>query len=265
MLTYPAIDPVAIQLGPVAVHWYGLMYVIAIGACWGLGLVRARREDSGWSADQVGDLVFYAALGGVLGGRIGSILFYDLATYLDEPLRMLMIWKGGMSFHGGMLGVFTAIWFYGRSSGRGFFGVSDFFAPLVPIGICAGRIGNFINGELWGKPTDVAWGMIFPHVDGLVRHPSQLYQAALEGLVLFAILWFYSSKPRPRLAVSGMFMLWYGVFRFAVEFVRVPDADIGYDAFDWLTRGQILTVPMIGYGIWLLVMSRRRYGRVGNE
>ena len=266
MLTYPNIDPVALSLGPLKIHWYGLMYLVGFGAAWWLGRARAcasngaraNEPNSGWTAEQVSDMIFYGALGAVLGGRLGYILFYDLPTYLDNPLKMLKIWEGGMSFHGGMLGVLVAMWLFGRKTGKSFFQVTDFLAPLVPIGLGAGRIGNFINGELWGKVTDVSWAMVFPHGGALPRHPSQLYQALLEGLIFFLILWLYSRKPRPTMAVSGLFLLCYGLFRFVVEFVREPDQQLGYLAFGWLTMGQVLSAPMILGGIGLLVWAYSR-------
>ncbi len=265
MLTYPYIDPVAINLGPLKIHWYGLMYLIGFGTAWWLGRVRATAPGSGWTADQVSDMIFYGALGAVLGGRLGYILFYDLPTYLDNPLKMLKIWEGGMSFHGGMLGVLLAMWLLGRKTGKTFFQVTDFLAPLVPIGLGAGRIGNFINGELWGKVSDVSWAMVFPHSGGLPRHPSQLYQALLEGLVLFLILWLYARKPRPTMAVSGLFLLCYGLFRFAVEFVREPDQQLGYLAFGWLTMGQVLSAPMIVGGVALMAWAYSRNLKSGTE
>ncbi|MDX1252089.1 MAG: prolipoprotein diacylglyceryl transferase [Gammaproteobacteria bacterium] len=254
MLTYPNIDPIAIDLGPIKVHWYGLMYLVGFAAAWWLGRLRASRPGSLWNAEQVSDMVFYGALGAVLGGRIGYILFYDLPVYLHEPLKMLKIWEGGMSFHGGMIGVLVAMWLLGRKTHKTFFQVTDFLAPLVPIGLGAGRIGNFINGELWGKVSDAPWAMVFPspQASELPRHPSQLYQAFLEGAALFLILWFFSRKPRPAMAVSGMFLTFYGLFRFIVEFVREPDAQLGYLAFGWLTMGQVLSTPMILGGVGLL-------------
>ncbi len=255
MFTYSAIDPIAIQLGPLAVRWYGLMYVIGILGGWWLGRVRARQPWSPVSAEQVDDMVTWIALGVILGGRIGSVLFYNFGDFLDRPIMLLEIWKGGMSFHGGFIGVVVALWWFGRRNGLSLIQLTDFAAPLIPIGLGAGRVGNFINGELWGKTTDVPWAVI---VDGLPRHPSQLYEAALEGLVLFVLLWAYASKPRPHMAVSGMFLLGYGLSRFAVEFVRLPDAHIGYMAWGWLTRGQVLTAPMIVGGIALLLIAYRR-------
>lgn len=259
MLSYPNIDPVAIALGPLKIHWYGLMYLVGIGGAWWLASRRLQRFDPQWTKDTLSDLVFWVAMGIILGGRLGYVLFYDLAAYIDNPALVLRIWEGGMSFHGGFLGVLLAVWLFGRKHKKSFFQLMDFIAPLVPIGLGAGRIGNFINAELWGKATDVSWAMIFPtDPEQLARHPSQLYQFALEGVALFVILWLYSRKPRPTMAVSGMFALCYGIFRFIVEFVRVPDAQLGYLAFDWLTMGQVLSIPMIVGGIGLIMFAYKR-------
>jgi phosphatidylglycerol:prolipoprotein diacylglycerol transferase len=253
MLTYPNIDPVAISLGPVKIHWYGLMYLVAFLSAWWLGRKRARQADSGWTDIMVSDLIFYGALGVILGGRIGYILFYNFSSFIDNPLILLKIWEGGMSFHGGLLGVIIAMYLFARKFNKTFFQISDFAAPLVPIGLGAGRMGNFINGELWGRVTEGPWGMVFPHAGELPRHPSQLYQFALEGVALFTLLWLYSKKPRPTMAVSGLFLLGYGIQRFIVEFARQPDEHLGFIAFGWLTMGQILSLPMIIIGagfIW---------------
>lgn len=257
-MTYPNINPIALQLGPLKVHWYGIMYLIGFSAAWWLGRHRARRPDSGWTEQQIGDLIFYGALGAVLGGRTGYVLFYDLPAYVTEPLRIFKVWEGGMSFHGGLIGVLVAMALYSRHIGKAFFEIMDFLAPLVPIGLGAGRVGNFINGELWGKVSDVPWAMVFPNGGPLPRHPSQLYEAFLEGVVLFTILWLFSRKPRPRMAVSGLFLLCYGLFRFAVEFVRVPDAQLGYLALGWITMGQILSTPLIIGGSALLWWAYRK-------
>ena len=250
MLPYPQIDPVALAIGPLKIHWYGLMYLIGIGAAWLILSRRLNRFDPTWTKEKLSDLVFWVAMGVIVGGRLGYVLFYDLSAYIANPLLILEVWKGGMAFHGGLIGVMLAVWWFGKRNGKSFFQIMDFIAPVVPIGLGAGRIGNFINAELWGKASDVPWAMIFPtDPQQLARHPSQLYQFALEGVALFLILWLYSRKPRPTMAVSGMFALFYGIFRFIVEFVRVPDAQLGYLAFGWVTMGQILCIPMILGGL----------------
>jgi phosphatidylglycerol:prolipoprotein diacylglycerol transferase len=258
MLTYPDINPVAISAGPFQVHWYGLMYLVGFLGGWWLGRLRTRRPGTGWQAVEIGDLLFYVALGVVLGGRVGYTLVYNFPGFIADPLVLFRIWQGGMSFHGGLVGVLIAMWLYARRTGRTFFQVTDFIAPLVPVGLGAGRIGNFINGELWGRPTDLPWGMVFPFVDAQPRHPSMLYEALLEGVVLFIVLWVYSSRPRPTMAVSGLFLVCYGVFRFLVEFVRQPDAQLGFIAFNWLTMGHLLSLPMIVLGAAFLVYAYRR-------
>ena len=260
MIAYPAIDPVAIQLGPLKVHWYGIMYLIGFSAAWFLGVYRAKRSGGLWTQDQVGDLIFYGAVGAVIGGRLGYVFFYNFDYFLRDPLWLFRVWEGGMAFHGGLLGVLAAMYLYGRSLGKNFFQVTDFIAPLVPIGLGCGRLGNFIGGELWGRASDVPWAMIFPKDPmQLARHPSQLYQLAIEGILLFLVLWFFSSRPKPRMAVSGLFLAIYGVGRFVVEFVREPDAQLGFIAFDWLTMGQLLSTPMILLGLAMMVFGYKRF------
>ncbi len=256
MLVHPDIDPVAFNIGPVRVHWYGLMYLVGFVAGAGLGVYRAARPGSGWRSQEVWDLLFYVALGVILGGRLGYMLFYNLGHYLDDPLDVLRVWSGGMSFHGGLAGVVVAVWLFARRSARSFLAVADFLAPLCALGLGAGRVGNFINQELWGRATDVPWAVLFPAAGLPARHPSQLYEAALEGAVLFAVVWAYSARPRPAGAVSGLFLAGYAVFRFLVEFWREPDAHLGFLAFDWLTLGQLLSVPVLLVGAWLMWRAR---------
>ncbi len=262
MLPYPNIDPVALDLGFLQIHWYGLMYLVGIGGAWILASRRLHAFDPTWSKEKLSDLVFWVAMGVIVGGRLGYVLFYDLPAYIANPLLILEVWKGGMSFHGGLIGVMLATLWFARRNGKSFFELMDFIAPLVPIGLGAGRIGNFINAELWGKVSDVPWVMGFPTGGPLPRLPSQLYQFALEGVALFVILWVYSRKPRPTMAVSGLFAVCYGIVRFIVEFVRVPDAQLGYLAWGWLTMGQVLCVPMILAGLGLMVYAYKRQAAV---
>jgi phosphatidylglycerol---prolipoprotein diacylglyceryl transferase len=258
MLIYPQIDPVMLQLGPVAVHWYGMMYLLAFAAFVLLGRRRAARHPAmGWDAQQIDDLLFYGVLGVIVGGRLGEVIFYQPAYFWQHPSEIIAIWKGGMSFHGGFLGVLVALAWFARKTGRSFLQVGDFVAPLVPLGLAFGRIGNFINGELWGRVADPAlpWAMVFPHVDALPRHPSQIYQAMGEGLLFFAMLWLYAKKPRATGAVSAVFLIGYGGFRFIAEFFRNPDAGfLGYLPLG-LSTAQWLCVPMIAIGVWLLWRS----------
>lgn len=258
MLIHPQFDPIALHLGPLAIRWYGLMYLAAFALFLGLGRYRMRtRPDLGWHRRELDDLLFFGVLGVVLGGRLGYIVFYKAAYYLQHPVEIFAVWQGGMSFHGGFLGVLVAMWLFARKSGKPWLAVTDFIAPLVPLGLGAGRIGNFINGELWGRPTDAPWGMIFPQAaDGIARHPSQLYQFALEGLALFALLWWFSAKPRPAGAVSGLFLIGYGSFRFLAEFAREPDNFLGLLSLG-LSMGQWLSLPMIIAGIAMLRWAYR--------
>jgi phosphatidylglycerol:prolipoprotein diacylglycerol transferase len=256
VLTHPNIDPIAFSIGPLAVRWYGLMYLAGFAIGWWLGLKRISNNQSPITRQQLDDLLFLIVLGVILGGRLGYVLFYKPAHYLAHPLEVFAIWQGGMSFHGGLLGVMLAMAFAARRHRVDYLRLMDFVAPLCPLGIAAGRMGNFINGELWGRVTDVPWGMVFRGAGDAPRHPSQLYQFALEGVLLFVILWWYSSKPRPRGAVSALFLIGYGALRFVAEFAREPDAFLGYLAMG-LTMGQWLCLPMIAGGLWLFRWSRR--------
>jgi phosphatidylglycerol:prolipoprotein diacylglycerol transferase len=249
MLHYPGFDPIAFEIGPIKVHWYGIMYLLGFAGAWWLARMRAAKPGSTWKPSDVDDLIFYAMLGVIFGGRIGYVLFYGTGFWAKDPLYPFKIWEGGMSFHGGLLGVLVATAIFARRRGRRIADVFDFLAPLPGLGLFFGRIGNFINGELWGKPTNVPWGF---NVNGQVLHPSQLYEAFLEGLVLFVVLWWFTSRPRPRLAPSGLFLVLYGMSRILVEFVRVPDEHIGYLAGGWLTEGQLLSLPMIIAGVALV-------------
>ncbi len=260
MINYPNIDPVALDLGLVKIHWYGISYVAGILAAWLLLRYRAKQSYWDYTDEQISDLIFYGMLGIIIGGRLGSVLFYNFSDYLQRPIEIFYIQQGGMSFHGGLLGVIVAVWFFSRKTNNSFFKVSDFIAPVVPIGLGSGRIGNFINGELWGAPSNLPWAMIFPDpaAGSISRHPSQLYEALLEGLVLFIVLWWFSMTPRPVKSIFGLFLLGYGVFRFMIEFVRIPDQHIGYLAFDWLTMGQLLSLPMIVFGLLLIILAYKK-------
>ena len=261
MLTHPNIDPVAISLGPLQVHWYGLMYLLGFYGAWWLGVRRTRLKHVRWHQDEVGDLLFYIVLGVILGGRIGYTVFYNFSGFLADPLTLLRIWEGGMSFHGGLLGVVVAEFLFARKTGKHVFDVADFTAVLVPFGLLTGRIGNFINGELWGAPTSLPWGMVFRDGGPEPRHPSMLYEAFLEGAVLLVLLLWFARKPRPALAASGLVLVGYGLFRSLVELVRVPDAHIGYLAFGWVTMGQVLSLPMILIGCGMLIWAYRQPAR----
>lgn len=256
MLTFPYIDPVAFSLGPVKVHWYGLMYLIGFVAAWLLAYWRTKHYKLDWTTEQISDLIFYAALGVILGGRIGYMLFYNTQELLHQPWALFKIWEGGMSFHGGLIGVIIAIWLFARRFNKKFWEVGDFVAPLVPVGLGAGRAGNFINGELWGRVTDVPWAMVYSHVDNQPRHPSELYEFGLEGIALFILVWCYASKPRATGRVAAVFLMGYAVCRLIAECFREPDPQLGYLAFNWLTMGQLLSIPMLLLGFWLWWVKR---------
>jgi len=256
MFAFPYIDPIAFSLGPLQVHWYGLKYLFGFIAAWLLAQVRAKRYKLDWTSEQIGDLIFYSALGVILGGRLGYMLFYNFQTLVHQPWALFKVWEGGMSFHGGLIGVMLAMFLYARKLKKPFLNVTDFVAPLVPLGLAAGRIGNFINGELWGRPTDMPWGMIFPHVDQVARHPTQLYEFGLEGVALFIVVWWYASKPRPNGNVSAIFLIGYAIARMIIELFRVPDPQLGYLAFNWVTIGQLLSIPMLLLGFFILWMNR---------
>lgn len=258
MLIYPQIDPVAFHLGPLAVHWYGIMYLIGFASAWGLLILRAGKNTNTWKREYISDLIFYGAIGVIIGGRLGYMLFYNFPELVQSPLSLFKIWQGGMSFHGGLTGAILALWLYGKKRGQSLFSTMDFVAPVAPIGLGAGRIGNFINGELWGRVTDQPWGMIYPDAGLQPRHPSEIYEFLLEGVLFFIIIWWFSSKPRPKMAVSGLFLLLYGCFRFFCEFFRQPDSQLGFIAWDWLTMGQLLSVPMIFLGTILLIISYKK-------
>jgi phosphatidylglycerol:prolipoprotein diacylglycerol transferase len=264
VLIHPQFNPVALSLGPLSVHWYGLMYLLAFLQFWGLGrqriLTHPQLSQAGWTVQQLDDLLFYGVLGVIAGGRLGQVLFYEPGYYLTQPLQIFAIWRGGMSFHGGFLGVLLAMWLYARKTGRTWLEITDFIAPLVPLGLAAGRIGNFINGELWGRAADpsLPWAMVFPWVDDLPRHPSQLYQAGLEGLALFVVLWLYSGQTRARGAVSGVFLIGYGVLRWIAEYFRSPDEGIFGFSYT-VSMGQWLSLPMIVVGIIFIVIANRQH------
>lgn len=257
MFIHPEFDPIAFAIGPVSVHWYGLMYLFAFTAGGLLAAYRASLPNSGWKVDEISDFVFYAALGVILGGRLGYTLFYNFAYYIQHPIEIFYVWTGGMSFHGGLLGVIIALLFYAKQTQRPFLEVTDFIAPFCGIGIAAVRFANFVNQELWGRVTDLPIGTVFPAAGPLPRHPSQLYEMLLEGIILFAILWLYTRQKRPLGRPSGLFLIIYGVSRFAIEFVREPDAHLGAVAFGWMTMGQILTIPMILLGSLLFLISQK--------
>ncbi len=257
MFTHPEFDPIAFSIGPLSVRWYGLMYLFAFTAGGLLAAYRARQPNSGWKVEEISDFVFYAALGVILGGRLGYVLFYNFSYYIRHPIEIFYVWTGGMSFHGGLIGVLIALYFYGKNTNRHFLEVSDFIAPFCGVGIGAVRFANFINQELWGRVTDLPIGMVFPLAGPQARHPSQLYEVFFEGIVLFTVLWLYTLKKRPLGRPSGLFLMIYGISRFFIEFVREPDAHLGAVAFDWMTMGQVLTLPMIVFGVILFLYGQK--------
>lgn len=257
MLVHPQFNPVALAVGPLSIRWYGLMYLLAFVLVLVLGRWRIRQHpEAGWGYKHLDDILSWGVMGVVIGGRLGYVLFYKPTYFFTHPIEIFYVWQGGMSFHGGFLGVLLAMWLFARSAHKPWLAVMDFIAPLVPLGLGAGRIGNFINGELWGRPTDVPWAMVFPTVDMQPRHPSQLYEFGLEGLALFTMLWLFSAKPRPVGAVSALFLMGYGSFRFLVEFSREPDDFLGL--LSWgLSMGQWLSLPMIVAGLAMMVWAYR--------
>ena len=256
MLVHPNFDPVVFSIGPLAVRWYGLMYLTAFGCVWWLGSRRIGKGVAPITREQFDDMIFFGILGVIVGGRLGYVLFYKPAYYLAHPLEVFAVWQGGMSFHGGFLGVLLAMAWFARKTDRRWLDIMDFLAPLVPLGLAAGRLGNFINGELWGRVTDVAWGMVFRGAGPLPRHPSQLYEMATEGLLLFVLLWFYSARRRPRGAVSGLFLIGYGLARFACEYTREPDDYLGLLALG-MSMGQWLSAPMVIAGAIMMAWAYR--------
>jgi len=262
-IQFPQIDPIIFSIGPIALRWYGLMYLLGFaGAIW-LGNKQADKPNSGWTREQVSDLLFYGFLGVILGGRVGYVLFYHFDYFLSDPIYLFKVWEGGMSFHGGLLGVITALFFFARRENKKILELGDFVAPLVPLGLGFGRIGNFINGELWGRVTDVPWAMVFPGGGPLARHPSQLYQAALEGFCLFLVLFLVSRKPRPLGLLSGIFLFGYGVSRFIMEFFRAPDKHLESLVTDYsLSMGQMLTIPMLIGGAWLIYRALKSQAKL---
>ena len=271
MLTLPHIDKVALHLGPVQIHWYGIMYVIGFAAAWWLARRQTARKGSTWNAEQVDDLIFWSMVGVIIGGRIGYVLLYVVPYQMEllhaDWLYPVKIWQGGMSFHGGLAGVLVALALYARRHGRRVLDVFDFCAVLPGIGICAVRIGNFINSELWGAATDWKWGFLVPDAGSgelVGRHASQLYEAGLEGIALFALLWWFARRPLPAGAIVGLGLLWYGLVRILIELVRVPDSQIGYLAGDWMTMGQLLSLPMLLAGVVLLLRAKSQPRASGN-
>lgn len=261
-MIHPNFDPVALSIGPLSIHWYGLMYVLGFLGVYLLWNLRIKKYphlvSSVWNSEVISDLVFYGAFGAVLGGRLGYVLFYKPAEYLANPLEIFMINQGGMSFHGGLLGVICALFLFARKLKLSFWEVADFVAPVAPVGLFFGRIGNFINQELWGTPTELPWGIVFTTADHQARHPSMLYEAILEGLLLFLVLWWIAKKPRPVGFLSGLFLVGYSLSRMLIEMVRVPDQHLDYLFFDWVTMGHLLSLPMFLLGLWLVLTAKRK-------
>ena len=261
MLHYPDFNPIALQIGPLAVHWYGIMYLVGFALVWILGRWRIQHGKTNLSTRDLEDIIFYCVLGVVVGGRLGYVLFYKPDEYLAHPIEIFYLWQGGMSFHGGLIGVLVVLFLFARSRGRTLLEIGDFVAPLIPLGLAAGRLGNFINGELWGRPTTLPWGMVFPQTqDGIPRHPSQLYEMCLEGFLLFAVVWWFARTPRPTGQVSAVFLMGYGLLRFLVEFTRQPDAFLGL-LFADLSMGQLLSLPMVLAGALIFYLSARKSNR----
>lgn len=262
-IAHPGWDPVAVKLGPLTIHWYALMYLAGFALAWRLAVRQTRLPFVSIKAEQIEDMIFYGAMGVILGGRVGYVFFYGFSTFLENPLWLFAVWDGGMSFHGGLLGVIFAMYLFARKHNHPWGHVLDLAAVITPVGLGLGRIGNFIGQELWGRPTDVPWAMVFPRdLDQLARHPSQLYQAFLEGLVLLALVYFFAQKERPVWAVSAVFLLGYASFRFFVEFFRQPDSHINLEWFGWMTRGQELCIPMFLLGIGLLWFGYRKQNQL---
>ena len=257
MLIFPELNPIALSIGPIKVHWYGIMDLLAFTSAWFLAQWRVKQYQQDWTTEQIGDLIFYAAIGVILGGRLGYMLFYNTQQLISHPLSLLKIWQGGMSFHGGLLGVLIAMIVYSYKIKKPFWQITDFVVPLVPLGIAFGRLGNFINGELWGRVTVVPWGMVFRQIDDQPRHPSQLYELGLEGIVLFIAVWWYAARPRPAGCVTGIFLMGYALCRLIIECFREPDPQMGYIAFNCMTMGQLLSIPMLLAGLYLWLARRK--------
>jgi phosphatidylglycerol:prolipoprotein diacylglycerol transferase len=256
MLVYPNIDPIALELGPIKIYWYGLMYLISFVSCWALVRYRVREGRGPLTLEAVSDLMLFSApLGAIIGGRVGYVLFYHFDYFLENPLYLFQIWEGGMSFHGGLIGVVVAFFWCAHRYKVSVWDIADLVAPAVPVGLGLGRIGNFINGELWGRASDLPWAMVFPSGGLIARHPTQLYEAFFEGFMMWLLLWLYSAKKQPRMAVSGMFLLLYGMFRFSIEFLREPDQHLGLLFANTLTMGQLLSIPMFLLGLILMIRS----------